>query len=621
MKIPSLAAGVAIAYVCCAGQFFPSASAAAPLQAAAPSDQVQFDVYMPLRNSQALDTLLDQLHDPSSPNFRHWLTPAQFMNQFGPSSADMAKMQASLTAHGLSILKTTAHGFHVSGTAAAVQAVFGTQLKKTGTALGATRFVAQGALTLPREVSGSNARIVSLGSVPVQRTHSRSVGPVPDNRYSNFGGYWFDDLKQAYDFPSYQELSGHGSTIAIVMSSDFQDSDIAMYFNHEGLNPPHIERVPVCIDEGPPVGTLCGAPFGGINDSASDEVSLDLEQSAGMAPHAHIKLYNIPDLSDTSVLTAYQEIIDDNSADIVSSSFGCPEACYFASYNGGVDFTYILDQYRDLFRQGNAQGITFVASSGDDGGLPIPSANYFYPDGNPVTWVPGVDHPASNPNVTGVGGTNLITTTPPNPQTTPPTLTSKYVFEHAFGDPEIPYDPYGVGINVPGGWWGSGGGTSQYFNKPLYQYFLETGAHMRTVPDISLMMGGCPGGISELPCPPPGALPRSYVIVAVDGGFYGFIGTSVSAPGTAGILALEEENLGGVRLGNVNYQIYTQAGLPWGFDGGVFHTDIRGFNGYDVATGHGNYNKVLGVGTPDVRKFIFAPFTQPAGTPQSPSNP
>jgi len=111
------------------------------------------------------------------------------------------------------------------------------------------------------------------------------------------------------------------------------------------------------------------------------------------------------------------------------------------------------------------------------------------------------------------------------------------------------------------------------------------------------------------------------VIVAVDGGFYGFIGTSVSAPGTAGILALEEENLGGVRLGNVNYQIYTQAGLPWGFDGGVFHTDIRGFNGYDVATGHGNYNKVLGVGTPDVRKFIFAPFTQPAGTPQSPSNP
>ncbi len=620
MKVHSLLAWIALG-IGVGALALTASSAAAATQAATATDRVQFDVYLPLTHTDELDQLLVALHDPTSPSFRQWLTPAEFISRFGPSSADMAAVSASLTARGLTVLKTTAHGLRVAGPANAVQAAFGASLVKAAGEQGTTRYVAKRGLQLPAEIAATNARIISLASVPFNLTHSRSLGQVPANRSTDYGGYWFDDLKQAYDFPSFQALSGRGRTIAIVMASDFLDSDLAMYFDHENLKPPHVERVPVCVNEGPPTGTLCGSPFLGAGNGAADEVSLDLQQSGGMAPNARHRLYIVPDLSDTSVLTAYQMIVDGNSDDIVSSSFGCPEACYFANYNGGVDYTYILEQYRDLLRQGNAQGITFIASSGDDGGLPIPSANYFYPDGNPVTWVPGVDHPASNPNVTGVGGTNLITTTPPNPQTNPPTLTSRYVYEHAFGDPEIPYDPYGVGTNVAGGWWGSGGGTSWYFSEPGYQRFLDTGGGgMRTVPDVSLMMGGCPLGLSELPCPFDG-LPRSYVITAIGGSFYGLIGTSISAPDMAGILALEEENLGGVRLGNVNYQIYAQAAHRWGYGDDVFHTGIPGFNGYDVATGQARYNQVVGVGTPKVRDFIFAPFAPAAGTPQSPSNP
>jgi kumamolisin len=170
--------------------------------------------------------------------------------------------------------------------------------------------------------------------------------------------------------------------------------------------------------------------------------------------------------------------------------------------------------------------------------------------------------------------------------------------------------------------------VSQVFGRPWYQFLVPTGASMRAVPDISLQMGGCPAGISELPCPQDGTA-RSYSLIAFGfgtsaQGYYGLIGTSISAPGFAGLLALEEQYLGGIRLGNVNAQIYTLAALQGtgshGPFAGIFHRNIPGFNGAEHSGGNG-YNQVLGAGTPDVRKFILAPQLPAAGTPQTPSNP
>src|SRR5215469_14338661 len=84
-----------------------------------------------------------------------------------------------------------------------------------------------------------------------------------------------------------------------------------------------------------------------------------------MALGATIVLYNIPDLSDQSIFDAYQTIIETNAVDIANSSFGGPEGIFTADYDGGTDFTGILRMFDDLIGQGNAQGITFVGSSGD----------------------------------------------------------------------------------------------------------------------------------------------------------------------------------------------------------------------------------------------------------------
>jgi subtilase family serine protease len=576
---------------------------------AAVSQQAQFNIYLPLQNTGQLDQLLVQLHTSTSPSYRQWLTPAEFRQQFGPSQTTVAQLTADLKSRGLTVVTAHSHGLTVQGTVAAIQGLIGVPLSNGTRSNGTTALVATKPIKLPALYTQAGAHVAGFSPVIRNHTHSVKLGVVPANRYSTVGPYWFDDLKEAYDFPSFQALTGQGRTIAVLMACDFANSDMAAFFGHEKLAVPKIVRVAV---DG-------GAPYD-VNSDACFENALDIQQSGGMAPNATIMAYNIPDLSDGSVFDGYMAIIDDNAADVVTSSFGGAEAFYTAAYNDGEDFTWILALYEEVFKQGNAQGITFLASSGDAGGLSIPSLGYFTatPKNPPVItgqFLQAIEEPASDPYVTAVGGTNLITTY------TKGSLDTQYVTENAYYDPLIPYDPYGTGNLVSGGVWGSGGGVSIYYPKPPYQYLVHTGFNMRTTPDISLMMGGCPAGILSGPCPSN----RSAAVVAFDyvavHGYYGVIGTSVSSPGMAGIIALAEQNLGGVRLGNVNYFIYGLALMqPVGYE--VYHQGIPGNNGYfSNPAGVQGYNLVLGNGTPDVRNFILAPWDPPAGTPQTASNP
>ncbi len=609
----------ALATVALAALFTLKAEAQAGLRSGGPAltgQRVEFNVYLPLRNTDELDRLLEAQHTPGSAEFHKWLTPAEFRSRFGPNPEDVAALTEILADSGFTVINTHSHGVRVRGTVQTIQRTFGASLSRVATANGNTKLMTVEPLTLPPALQRMGARIIHFAPLPELQPQARRVAATisPDNRHSAFGGYWFDDLKQAYDFPSVPLLNGTGRTIAIMAVSDFLDSDIKAYFAHEStksapISPPTI--IPFPIGGGSP-------PFD-PNSGGSQEAELDLQQAGGMAPGATLVLVNLPDASDGSFIDGYLTLVEDNFADIVSTSFGGPEAFYTAAYNSGQDFTGVLEAFDDVFKQGNAQGMTFVASSGDMGGLATPPLSYFTatPQTPPVVvgnFLPGVEFFASSPHVTSVGGTNLKTTFDP------PSLESAYVGENAFADPEIPYDPFGITGNlVAGGVWGSGGGKSIVFGKPPYQEFVDTGSSTRAVPDVSLQMGGCPGGIVKLPC----KNNRSYTIEVFDGKLVGVIGTSVSAPDFAGILALKEQFLGGSRLGNVNYNIYAIAAAQPGVANSpldFLHQGQRGFNGAFTTTKTG-YNLVLGVGTPLVKNFIFAPELPAAGNPQTKSNP
>ncbi len=653
MRSPSLAAGVVLFALTAITSLSPSFAAAATMpQTLGPADQyavVHFNVYLPLTHQEALEQLLSAQTDSTSPAYHQWLTPAQFKTQFGPSPADVAKVRAALEAAGFTVIAEHTQNLEVEGTVRAVEAMFAAHLQQVKTAGGAIKLAAiERRLILPDALASAGAVIPEFTPHLTAHVHSTTLGRTPllaDPlfRLSSSSLYYPNDLNEAYQLPSFRtevepfgsrrpaQIAGVGAHIGIVISSVISPSDLDDTFNSSlNLGGGDFLIQSYSTYSNLPVPSVAiravNGGSGAFDPTTGDaaEASLDTQMSLGTAPGAHETLYNIPDLTDDSIAAAYTAVNEDNAVDVVSSSFGECELDFTAAYNGGVDYTSILRTFHALFQQGNAQGITFVASSGDNGAVPCVSAAFANNPTNGTSFVLGVENPADDPNVTAVGGTNLSTTA------TPGVDDAAYQAENANFDPELPaefqLDP-STTVTVNNNTWGSGGGFSKVFSKPFYQYLVNTGSNThRSVPDVSLMMGGCPSD-ADLTAQDCTTLPRSAAIVWIGGVPYGVIGTSSSSPEIAGVLALAIE-LNGGRLGNVNPLIYSLSALQ-SLAGGVhapkalqfFHRGISGNNnGYTVKPGQA-YSEVLGNSTLDVKNFLALPLATPAGAPDTPSNP
>jgi subtilase family serine protease len=572
-----------------------AAEKAIVLGRAASTQSVTFSVYLPLQNRDDLEQLLTNLNDPDSPDYHKWLTPQEFDARFALNPSSVQSIQQQLSTFGLTSTLLSPHHLQVTGPAAAAEKALGTVLHNAKYKSGKTTIVAVSPLSPASSLVTADAVVTGFSGMIRMRAHTVH-GDTPQNRYSSAGPYWFDDLKQAYSYPSYKVYDGKGSTIGILMTGGFNPADMDLYFGHEKLATPKFSEVDI---DG-------GAPFDPNN---SFETHLDMQQTGGMAPKAKIILYNIPDLSDASFIDGLLKILEDNKADVVNMSFGGAEIFYTPAYNGGTDFTFLLRAEDDLFAQGNAQGITFVASSGDSGALSAVPLACLEPDATSTcgNFIASAEFPASSPHVTGVGGTNLATTFNAN------NLNSVYISEEAFADP-LALDIF-YGTPATGGVFGSGGGDSIVFHKPQFQKLVKTGSgHFRAVPDLSLHMGGCPQG--SLSCSPD----DSSDIAVIGGEAFEAVGTSASAVDFTGLTALAVQRFG-TRLGNENQYIYSLAvAQSSGFGLKVFRTGIPGFNGLFSTTPNG-YNRVLGNGTLKGTEFLLAPLIPTAGVPQTPSNP
>jgi len=580
-----------------------------------PARAISALVKLPLRNAAELEELTRLQSDPQSLVYRKFLTVAQFRARYAPLPATMQQAILALRASGLQVTKAESQLLHVSAPAANIERAFGVHLGIARDTKGTLEVVADVAPTVSKGLAALNATVVGLNYQIAPRPLSRRVSAIGQNREAPNGTYWFDDLKQAYSYPTYAPFNGMGVTIATVGESDFSDSDAALYFNHELLGGPK------SLAPAPTLARLLlgGAPFD-PNTGISDEANVDVQQSGGSAPGATIVGVDVPSVPE-GFLVGYAAIDELNFADIVSTSYGSCELTYLPAYNNGIDQTYILRAYHDLFLQGNSQGITFLFASGDEAGIACPQPGYFLlPNtGKIYKDLPGTSIWSDDPNVTSVGGTNLVTSYIKGK------LTSTYVRENAYADRSLgPIDQFGFGNNISNALWGSGGGPSVIFKKPWYQDLVGVGSDMRTDPDVSMQMGGCPGYVNSEgePIREECGKDDSSGLAFIGGQAFAFIGTSLSTPEFAGLLAVLEQAQGNVRFGNVNGYIYRLAHTNTMFGRPVFHQGIPGTNGVvQVAPGQLGYNQIVGVGTPISNNFLLLPYAPLAGDPQTPSNP
>ncbi|MDQ6683530.1 MAG: S53 family peptidase [Pseudomonadota bacterium] len=615
-----------------AGHPYPGPKTPAPLDVGAMElargvAPVTATVALKLRHVEDLQALAVAQHTPGSPQFGRFLTPEQFHARFDPSPDVVDAALAHFHQAGLAARLESGNLIRVSGSAQAIERAFGAPLHLYDVAAHGSspgyRFHAP--LRTPQVTSTAVAAnvdaILGLDDRPRFRPRSQRAAGRPGvnalpgisirktpNTINASGDWTVSDFAQYYNvLPLYaQNVRGQGRTVGIVTLASFTPSDAFAYWSYIGLNVDTHRLTIVDVDGGP------GAPS---DDSGSDETTLDVEQSGGVAPAAKVIVYQAPN-TDQAFYDAFVRAVNDNKAETVSVSWG--EWEWFETRNtvtaGSHSLTF-LRALENVLLQGAVQGQSFFAASGDSGAYDVNN-----PGVAPVpafTKVLSVDSPASSRWITAAGGTTL-----PGDQLFQfrdgSTLTIKVPQERVWGwDYLIPLcnklslDPVACGIFPVGG----GGGVSAYVPLPFYQLLVptkttepnqtlvETSSHATYVTLPSHYRGRNLPDVSANADPDTG-----YIVVytsSVDGGpfIYDFFGgTSFVAPQLNGVAALLGQKARR-RLGLFNVPLYLAAATPLGYLGP--NAPLRDIQAGDnwFYKGQPGYDQGSGVGVLDVANF------------------
>jgi subtilase family serine protease len=387
-----------------------------------------------------------------------------------------------------------------------------------------------------------------------------------------------NQIRNAYGFQQLLNngVDGAGRTIVIIdaYGSDTIQQDLASQDAYFGLAPGTLN---VIYPDGPPDPTSPANRAGW-----KGETTLDVLSAHAIAPAATIDLVVAKSNNDADILSATKYVADHNLGDVVSQSFGEAEQCM------GTD---LLNQQHQIFQQLTNENITLLASSGDQGaGLPACDGNGF---------IKAASTPATDPNVTAVGGTDLVTTPPTgidchgNPATT--STTACPAFEATPGGQWVSESAWNEGVGLS-----TGGGVSTVYSRPDYQAPVVKDTHMREIPDIAYSASAGHAILIIMSC----TAADTSACGGVGTFVFAFAGTSCGSPQWAGLVALVDQMAGG-RVGAINKTLYK---LGKGKSAGTyFHdttvgnnsvpadpstpgTPITGFaavSGYDEATGWG----------------------------------
>jgi kumamolisin len=378
-----------------------------------------------LHNQQALEKFLADVQNPASPQYHHFLTPAQFNAEFGPTQADVDKAVSFLGKSGLTGIEVSGNrqAITFTGSAAQLESAFHTRL---GTyhdqASGRNFFANDAAPTVAADVSNVVANVVGLDNHAL-RTHA-SAAAKPNVVKSVTPPV----LKTAYG-TSGLSATGSGVKVGFVEFDGYQKSNITKYDSTYGLSAGTVTTVPVS-----------GANYDSSPGDGQIEVELDIEVVHALAAKANDYVYEAPN-SSAGELAMYQKIASDATVNVVSISWGACESAEGSSAANSVS---------NAIATGTAEGISYFAAAGDDG-----TTDCYRQTGSTAK---GVDFPASSPNVTGVGGTKLTVTS-----------SNGYSSESTWND----------GNN--GG--STGGGISTVFSAPSWQSAQST--TKRKVPDVA----------------------------------------------------------------------------------------------------------------------------------------
>ena len=539
--------------------------------------KLHIDVVLQPRDPAALARFATNVSTPGSPLYRHYLARGQFPNVFGPTTTAVAAVEGVLRADGLQLGAISANhlSIPVTATAERLSKAFSTEFHRYEMPSGRIAFANSTAPLFPRSVAHLVQAVIGLDNLYVARPmglvtapkrptplvtpHVVTGGPQPCTAAiaggTLYSSYTADQLASAYQFSSLYGAGdfGAGQTVAIFELAPNHTSDISSY---QSCYATSASVSYVQVDGG-------SGAFGSGNGI---EAALDIEDVIGLAPQANIDVYQGPNNGGSGPYDTYNAIVTADTAQVISTSWGLCEPSATAS---------LVTAESTLFEQAATQGQSIFAATGDSGSEDCGSGSTTL----------AVDDPASQPYVTGVGGTTLTALGPPPTET---------VWNES---------ARGAGAG--------GGGISTYWTMPSYQANAPSSLNVINAHSSGSPCGAATGYCRQVPDVSADADPYSGYVIYYTGtgdngntGWVGAGGTSAAAPLWAALMALinADSTCAGKPIGFANPALYGVAGsasYASAFqDITVGNNDYTGTNGglYPAGTG---YDMASGLGTPN----------------------
>jgi hypothetical protein len=469
------------------------------------------------------EQFIKELTTKGSPNFHKFLTAELWNARFAPSAEDEQAVVDWAKSQGLTVTQRYANRLLVEadGTVGTIEKAFGVTMNKyqvgdevdfsndrdpfipsalTGILrnvlglsnvervhrAGASNSLVKGALPAPGPLTGHVHGDGDPTRAPANRAAARQAGalmanPTPSDSFPLNSGVANPDSIQsseAYDYNALQRLShccnewgdSSGSppesSIALIGFGAFNVSDVETFFGNYGM----------AYD----INWQCFSNGGSTCPGVDTEAPLDVEYAGAMANSygshldtAHIYEYEMSDGYFSTYAAAFNKILSDNVAKVVSTSYGYEE-------NVGFSGSVATGTMHPIFNSMVGQGFTLIASSGDNGAS----------DG--CGDATAVDYPSSDPDFLAAGGTQLQ-------------LNDSGIFQSEIGwqgesqsgacGSNHGGSTGGVSVLFAAPWWQTSSlSNSTYPNgvvSPFYLWknggeYVETGNSNRMVPDISL---------------------------------------------------------------------------------------------------------------------------------------
>jgi hypothetical protein len=551
---------------------------------AAPSGQeLKLDVVLAGQDATGLAQAVAAVSTPGSPDYRHYLSAAQYAAQFGPSPAEVAQVSSTLRGEGLNVgtPETGSTLLPVSGTASVVSAALGTPLESVEAPGDSSRTIVNtSSPQIPASLGGAVTGVVGLDGVfqehamikqapagasgtseapeeqpangggatpsPAAIAHAGTPQACPAAQQRAVGGsYTSTQLSSVFGLDQVfgQGRTGIGQSIAIVEFEQYAASDFAAFQACYGLSN-SIRNV--LVDGG----------AGGLPQGSQGEAALDTELAAFNAPSAALVVYEAPNNDDSEAFDLFNRIASDDSSQVVTTSWGVCEADMPAADR---------QTENGIFQRMAVQGQTVIAAAGDAG-----SEDCYSAVDAPTQTQLAVDDPGSQPDVVSAGGTTLPSAT----------ASSQTVWNDCQGTP-------GCSVGTQNG--ATGGGYS-------LEWPANPGQPPATGPDTT------PCGLSTCRAVPDLSYPSDPtaggVVAYWNGRWLGFGGTSVAAPTNAGLFADTDQGCFST-LGRVGPALYgaqqSNAGTFTDITQGNNDFTVTNLGQFAAATG---FDAASGLGTP-----------------------